>query len=315
MIGSRLCELAGIEYPIFQGGMAWVANASLASAVSNAGGLGIIAALNSNAQQLRAEISKCRNMTEKPFGVNIMLMSPFADEVAEVVAEEKIPVVTTGAGNPSKYMERWLEAGIKVIPVVPSVALAKMVVRRGAAAVVAEGGESGGHVGDLTTMTLVPQVCDAVDVPVIAAGGIGDGRGVAASFMLGACGVQVGTRFLVAKECTIHQNYKNKVLSARDIDTMTTGKRFGHPVRCLKNDFSRMLLENEYEPGMTAEQFEKLGVGALRKAVLDGDVAAGSFMCGQIAGMVNKEQTCREIIEEMFSQAEALLKGAAQWVK
>ncbi len=315
MIGSRLCELAGIEYPIFQGGMAWVANASLASAVSNAGGLGIIAAMNSNAQQLRAEISKCRNMTEKPFGVNIMLMSPFADEVAEVVAEEKIPVVTTGAGNPSKYMERWLEAGIKVIPVVPSVALAKMVVRRGAAAVVAEGGESGGHVGDLTTMTLVPQVCDAVDVPVIAAGGIGDGRGVAASFMLGACGVQVGTRFLVAKECTIHQNYKNKVLSARDIDTMTTGKRFGHPVRCLKNDFSRMLLENEYEPGMTAEQFEKLGVGALRKAVLDGDVAAGSFMCGQIAGMVNKEQTCREIIEEMFSQAEALLKGAAQWVK
>ncbi len=315
MIGSRLCELAGIEYPIFQGGMAWVANASLASAVSNAGGLGIIAAMNSNAQQLRAEISKCRTMTEKPFGVNIMLMSPFADEVAEVVAEEKIPVVTTGAGNPSKYMERWLEAGIKVIPVVPSVALAKMVVRRGAAAVVAEGGESGGHVGDLTTMTLVPQVCDAVDVPVIAAGGIGDGRGVAASFMLGACGVQVGTRFLVAKECTIHQNYKNKVLSARDIDTMTTGKRFGHPVRCLKNDFSRMLLENEYEPGMTAEQFEKLGVGALRKAVLDGDVAAGSFMCGQIAGMVNREQTCREIIEEMFSQAEALLKGAAQWVK
>lgn len=315
MIGSRLCELAGIEYPIFQGGMAWVANASLASAVSNAGGLGIIAAMNSNAQQLRAEISKCRTMTEKPFGVNIMLMSPFADEVAEVVAEEKIPVVTTGAGNPSKYMERWLETGIKVIPVVPSVALAKMVVRRGAAAVVAEGGESGGHVGDLTTMTLVPQVCDAVDVPVIAAGGIGDGRGVAASFMLGACGVQVGTRFLVAKECTIHQNYKNKVLSARDIDTMTTGKRFGHPVRCLKNDFSRMLLENEYEPGMTAEQFEKLGVGALRKAVLDGDVAAGSFMCGQIAGMVNKEQTCREIIEEMFSQAEALLKGAAQWVK
>ena len=314
MIGSRLCELAGIEYPIFQGGMAWVANASLASAVSNAGGLGIIAAMNSNAQQLRAEISKCRTMTEKPFGVNIMLMSPFADEVAEVVAEEKIPVVTTGAGNPSKYMERWLEAGIKVIPVVPSVALAKMVVRRGAAAVVAEGGESGGHVGDLTTMTLVPQVCDAVDVPVIA-GGICDGRGVAASFMLGACGVQVGTRFLVAKECTIHQNYKNKVLSARDIDTMTTGKRFGHPVRCLKNDFSRMLLENEYEPGMTAEQFEKLGVGALRKAVLDGDVAAGSFMCGQIAGMVNKEQTCREIIEEMFSQAEALLKGAAQWVK
>ena len=315
MIGSRLCELAGIEYPIFQGGMAWVANASLASAVSNAGGLGIIAAMNSNAQQLRAEISKCRTMTEKPFGVNIMLMSPFADEVAEVVAEEKIPVVTTGAGNPSKYMERWLEAGIKVIPVVPSVALAKMVVRRGAAAVVAEGGESGGHVGDLTTMTLVPQVCDAVDVPVIAAGGIGDGRGVAASFMLGACGVQVGTRFLVAKECTIHQNYKNKVLSARDIDTMTTGKRFGHPVRCLKNDFSRMLLENEYEPGMTAEQFEKLGVGALRKAVLDGDVAAGSFMCGQIAGMVNKEQTYREIIEEMFSRAEALLKGAAQWVK
>ena len=315
MASNRLCELVGIEYPIFQGGMAWVANASLASAVSNAGGLGIIAAMNSNADQLRAEISKCRALTEKPFGVNVMLMSPFADEVAAVIAEERIPVVTTGAGNPSKYMESWLAADVKVIPVVPSVALAKMVARRGASAVIAEGGESGGHVGDLTTMALVPQVCDAVEIPVIAAGGIGDGRGVAAAFMLGACGVQLGTRFLVAKECTIHQNYKNKVLAARDIDTMTTGKRFGHPVRCLKNDFSRMLAENEYKPGITAEEFEKLGVGALRKAVLDGDTAGGSFMCGQIAGMVDREQTCAEIIRELFMQAEDVLERTKIWEK
>ena len=315
MTGNRLCELVGIEYPIFQGGMAWVANASLASAVSNAGGLGIIAAMNSNAAQLRAEIEKCRAKTDKPFGVNVMLMSPFADEVAAVVAEERIAVVTTGAGNPSKYMEGWLAAGVKVIPVVPSVALAKMVARRGASAVIAEGGESGGHVGDLTTMALVPQVCDAVEIPVIAAGGIGDGRGVAAAFMLGACGVQLGTRFLVAKECTIHQNYKDKVLAARDIDTMTTGKRFGHPVRCLKNDFSRMLAENEYKADITAEEFEQLGVGALRRAVLDGDTSGGSFMCGQIAGMVDREQTCAEIIRELFTQAEDVRGRTQIWAK
>ena len=307
--------MLGIRYPIFQGGMAWVANASLASAVSEAGGLGIIAAMNADANWLRDQIHELRAKTDKPFGVNVMLMSPFADEVAQVVIDERVPVVVTGAGNPAKYMKAWNEAGIKVIPVVASVALARLVARRGATAVVAEGTESGGHIGETSTMALVPQVCDAVEIPVIAAGGIGDGRGVAAAFMLGACGVQLGTRFLVAKECTIHQNYKNKVLAARDIDTMTTGKRFGHPVRCLKNDFSRMLAENEYKPGITAEEFEKLGVGALRKAVLDGDTAGGSFMCGQIAGMVDREQTCAEIIRELFTQAEDVLERTKIWEK
>lgn len=315
MIKSPICEMIGIKYPIFQGGMAWIADANLAAAVSNGGGLGIISAMNADAEYLRGQIVRARELTDEPFGVNIMLMSPFADEVAAVVAEERIAVVTTGAGNPSKYMEGWLAAGVKVIPVVPSVALAKMVARRGASAVIAEGGESGGHVGDLTTMALVPQVCDAVEIPVIAAGGIGDGRGVAAAFMLGACGVQLGTRFLVAKECTIHQNYKDKVLAARDIDTMTTGKRFGHPVRCLKNDFSRMLAENEYKADITAEEFEQLGVGALRRAVLDGDTSGGSFMCGQIAGMVNREQTCAEIIRELFTQAEDVLGRTKIWAK
>lgn len=315
MIKSPICEMIGIKYPIFQGGMAWIADANLAAAVSNGGGLGIISAMNADAEYLRGQIVRARELTDEPFGVNIMLMSPFADEVAAVVAEERIAVVTTGAGNPSKYMEGWLAAGVKVIPVVPSVALAKMVARRGASAVIAEGGESGGHVGDLTTMALVPQVCDAVEIPVIAAGGIGDGRGVAAAFMLGACGVQLGTRFLVAKECTIHQNYKDKVLAARDIDTMTTGKRFGHPVRCLKNDFSRMLAENEYKADITAEEFEQLGVGALRRAVLDGDTSGGSFMCGQIAGMVDREQTCAEIIRELFTQAEDVLGRTKIWAK
>ena len=316
MTGNRLCELVGIEYPIFQGGMAWVANASLASAVSNAGGLGIIAAMNSNAAQLRAEIEKCRAKTDKPFGVNVMLMSPFADEVAAVVAEERIAVVTTGAGNPSKYMEGWLAAGVKVIPVVPSVALAKMVARRGASAVIAEGGESGGHVGDLTTMALVPQVCDAVEIPVIAAGGIGDGRGVAAAFMLGACGVQLGTRFLVAKECGVHQNYKDQVLKAGDISTVTTGRRFGgNTCRCIKNSFSRNFLKEEYAPEATAESIANLGVGALRRAAVEGDVKTGCLLAGQISGMVNREQTAEEIVTEIFEQAEAVLKGAAKWVK
>lgn len=235
MIKTELCELLNIKYPIFQGGMAWIADASLAAAVSNAGGLGIIAAMNANADWLREEIHKVRTMTDKPFGVNIMLMSPFADEVSDLVVAEKVPVVVTGAGNPGKYMKKWVEAGIKVIPVVASTAMARLVERSGATAVVAEGGESGGHIGELTTMTLVPQVCDAVKIPVLAAGGIADGRGIAAALMLGACGVQCGTRFLVAKECTVHQNYKNKILKAKDIDTIATGKRLGHPVRCLKN--------------------------------------------------------------------------------
>jgi len=312
MMKSPICELLGIEYPIFQGGMAWVANASLASAVSNAGGLGIIAGMNSNAEQLSAEVNKLLMMTDKPFAVNVMLMSPFADEVAQAVIDLKVPIVTTGAGNASKYMKQWNEAGIKVIPVVPSTALAKMAERGGAAAVIAEGCESGGHVGELTTMTLVPQVCDVVSIPVIAAGGIGDGRGVAASFMLGACGVQLGTRFLVATECTIDQAYKDKVISAKDIDTIVTGKRLGHPVRSLKNNLTKQFWNMEYDSAISNEEIEKFAVGAVRRAV-EGDVKNGSLLAGQIAGMVKKEQSCREIITEIFDETETILRGAAKW--
>lgn len=315
MIWTPINDLLGIEYPIFQGGMAWVADASLASAVSNAGGLGIIAAMNSNAAQLTEQIRRAKALTSKPFGVNIMLMSPFADEVAKVVCDEKIQVVTTGAGNPTKYMQAWLDAGIKVIPVVPSTAIARMVEKRGACAVIAEGCESGGHVGELTTMALVPQVVDAVKIPVLAAGGIADGRGVAASFMLGAVGVQLGTRFLVAKECTIHQNYKDRVLGARDIDTVVTGKRLGHPVRTIKNNFTRLFTEKEYDTSVSNEELEKLGAGLLRRAAVEGDVTDGSVMAGQIAGMVKKEQTCAEIITEIFGETEKILGDSGKWVK
>lgn len=315
MIKTELCELLNIRYPIFQGGMAWIADASLAAAVSNAGGLGIIAAMNANADWLREEIHKVRTMTDKPFGVNIMLMSPFADEVSDLVVEEKVPVVVTGAGNPGKYMKKWVEAGIKVIPVVASTAMARLVERSGATAVVAEGGESGGHIGELTTMTLVPQVCDAVKIPVLAAGGIADGRGIAAALMLGACGVQCGTRFLVAKECTVHQNYKNKILKAKDIDTIATGKRLGHPVRCLKNQFTRELFKQEYNSNISDEELEKMGAGALRKAAKEGDEKNGSFMAGQCAAMVHKEQTAQEMIEEMFAQAEEILNQANRFCK
>lgn len=315
MIKTELCELLNIKYPIFQGGMAWIADASLAAAVSNAGGLGIIAAMNANADWLREEIHKVRTMTDKPFGVNIMLMSPFADEVSDLVVEEKVPVVVTGAGNPGKYMKKWVEAGIKVIPVVASTAMARLVERSGATAVVAEGGESGGHIGELTTMTLVPQVCDAVKIPVLAAGGIADGRGIAAALMLGACGVQCGTRFLVAKECTVHQNYKNKILKAKDIDTIATGKRLGHPVRCLKNQFTRELFKQEYNSNISDEELEKMGSGALRKAAKEGDEKNGSFMAGQCAAMVHKEQTAQEMIEEMFAQAEEILNQANRFCK
>ena len=315
MIKTELCELLNIKYPIFQGGMAWIADASLAAAVSNAGGLGIIAAMNANADWLREEIHKVRTMTDKPFGVNIMLMSPFADEVSDLVVEEKVPVVVTGAGNPGKYMKKWVEAGIKVIPVVASTAMARLVERSGATAVVAEGGESGGHIGELTTMTLVPQVCDAVKIPVLAAGGIADGRGSAAALMLGACGVQCGTRFLVAKECTVHQNYKNKILKAKDIDTIATGKRLGHPVRCLKNQFTRELFKQEYNSNISDEELENMGAGALRKAAKEGDEKNGSFMAGQCAAMVHKEQTAQEMIEEMFAQAEEILNQANRFCK
>lgn len=316
MISTVIDQELELEFPIFQGGMAWVADASLAAGVSNAGGLGIIAAMNSNGEQLRAEIKKCREMTDRPFGVNIMLMSPFADEVADVVIEENVPVVTTGAGNPGKYMAKWLEAGIKVIPVVASVALAKKMERSGAYALIAEGGESGGHVGELTTMALVPQVVDAVTIPVIAAGGIADGRQIAAAFMLGAVGVQVGTRFLVARECTISQAYKDKVLKARDHDSVVTGKRLGHPVRSIRNDFTRAYQKAEYDSSSVSdEELEKMGAGVLRLAAREGDVKNGCVLAGQVASMVKKEQSAREIIEEMFAQAEEVLNGAAKWVK
>ena len=315
MLCSPICELLGIEYPVFQGGMAWIADAKLAAAVSNGGGLGIISAMNANADWLRGQIRAAKELTDKPFGVNIMLMSPFADEVAKVVAEEGVKVVTTGAGNPGKYMAAWKEAGIRVIPVVASVGLARMMERAGASAVVAEGTESGGHIGELTTMTLVPQVCSAVNIPVIAAGGIADGRGVAAAFMLGACGVQVGTRFLVAEECGVHQNYKDRVLKAKDIDTVATGRRLGHPVRSLKTRFSRDYQKAEFDVNVTAEALEAMGVGALRKAAVDGNEAEGCFLAGQIAGLVGKEQPAAEIIRELCSEAEELLKGAAKWVR
>lgn len=315
MIHTDVCDRIGIEYPIFQGGMAWVSEHKLAAAVSNAGGLGIISAMNAPGEYLRKEIRACRELTDKPFGVNVMLMSPHAADVAKIILEEKVPVVTTGAGLPGIYMKEWVPAGIKVVPVVPSTAIAKRVAREGATAVIAEGCESGGHIGELTTMTLVPQVVDAVDIPVLAAGGIGDGRGIAAAFMLGAQGVQVGTRFLVAEECQVHPNYKKKIIAARDIDTVVTGKRLGHPVRCLKNPFSREFAQMEYNSNISNEEIEKFGAGSLRMAAVEGDVEKGSFMSGQIAALVKKEQPAREIIVEMFSEAEALLKGADKWVR
>lgn len=303
---NRICELLGIKYPILQGGMAWVADANLAAAVSNAGGLGIIAGMNLNKEDLKKEIDKLRTLTDKPFGVNVMLMSPYVEEVAELVIEEKVPVVTTGAGNPLKYLQKWLNAGVKVIPVVASVSLAKMVAKRGATAVVAEGGESGGHIGELNTMSLVPQVVDAVDIPVIAAGGIADGRGFLASFMLGAEGVQIGTRFLVAKECNIHQNYKDLVLSATDRSTVVTGRRTGHPIRALKTNFTNNYEKNEANLDISLEELSALGTGALRKAALEGDLENGSFLCGQVAGLVKEEQTCEEIIEEIITEAKSV---------
>jgi enoyl-[acyl-carrier protein] reductase II len=307
MINSEFFKELGVEYPIIQGGMAWVADSSLASAVSNAGGLGIIAAANAPVDYIRDEIRKTKQLTDKPFGVNIMLLSENVDAVAQLVCEEGVKVVTTGAGNPGKYMELWKSHGIKVIPVVPSVGLAKRMERAGADAVIAEGCESGGHIGELTTMALVPQVVDAVNIPVIAAGGIGDGRGVAAAFMLGVQGVQVGTRFLVANECTIHENYKKKILNAKDIDAVVTGRSTGHPIRVLKNKLSRQFQKLEKE-NASVEELEELGRGCLPRAVREGDVEMGSVMAGQIAGLVKCEQSCKEIIEEMFAQAEEAIK-------
>lgn len=296
---TQITELLGIEYPVIQGGMAWVADAQLAANVSKAGGIGFIGAANAPAEWVREQIHIARQITDKPFGVNVMLLSPHADEVAAVAAEEKVAAVTTGAGNPAKYMEMWKNSGIRVIPVVASVALARMMEKCGADAVVAEGMESGGHIGEQTTMSLVPQVVDAVSIPVIAAGGIGDGRGMAAAFMLGAQAVQIGTRFIVAKECNVHQAYKDRVIQARDIDSEVTGRSTGHPVRSLRNQMTRKYQALEKE-GAGFEELELLTLGALRKAVVDGDVKNGTVMAGQIAGLIKKEQTCSEIIKELM---------------
>ena len=309
---NSICKMLGIEYPVIQGGMAWVADAELAAAVSNAGGLGLIAAMNSNGEQLREQIRKAKTLTDKVFGVNLMLMSPFIEEAVQVVCEEHVAVVTTGAGNPAKYMDRLKEAGVKVISVVAGVALAIMAERMGACAVVAEGCESGGHVGETTTMALVPQVVDAVSIPVIAAGGIADGRGMAAAFLLGAEGVQMGTRFLTAKECTIQQNYKNKVLTANDHDTIVTGKTLGHPVRALKNRMTREFQKKETDPNTTPDELQAMGAGALRRAAREGDVQTGSCMCGQIAGLVKSENTCEEIVHGICAEADALLQRFAK---
>lgn len=305
---TEITKLLDIEYPILQGGMAWVAEYHLAAGVSNAGGLGIIGAANAPAEWVREQIRAAKKLTDKPFGVNVMLMSPYAEDVARVIAEEGVKVVTTGAGNPEKYMELWKSAGVKVIPVVASVALAKRMQRCGADAVIAEGCESGGHVGESTTMALVPQVVDAVDIPVIAAGGIADGRGIAAAFMLGARGVQMGTHFITTDECQVHENYKAQILRAKDIDTRVTGRSTGHPVRTLRNEMTREYLEKEKE-GASFEELEALTLGGLRRAVQEGDVKTGSVMAGQSAGLVKETCSCKELVQRLVKETEALLKG------
>lgn len=303
---TKVTELLQIEYPIIQGGMAWVAEHHLAAAVSEAGGFGLIGAASAPPEIVREEIRKAKELTDKPFGVNIMLLNPNADEVAKIVVEEGIQAVTIGAGNPEKYMPMWKEAGVKVIPVVASVAMAKRMERYGADAVVAEGMEAGGHIGNQTTMALIPQIVDAVNIPVIAAGGIGDGRGVAASFMLGAEGVQMGTRFVVADESIVHDNYKDRIVKAKDIDSVVTGQSTGHPVRCLRNQMTKEYIKKEQE-GVPFEELERMTLGSLRKAVMDGDILNGTVMAGQIAGLVSKRQSCKEILQEIMTEAEKLL--------
>ncbi len=305
---TEVTRLLGIEVPVIQGGMAWVAEYHLAAAVSNAGGLGLIGAASAPAEWVRDQIRKAKELTDRPFGVNIMLMSPYAEKVAQVVVEEGVKVVTTGAGNPEKYMEMWKKAGVKVIPVVASAALAKRMERCGADAVVAEGCEAGGHIGENTTMCLVPQIVDAVKIPVIAAGGIADGRGMAAAFMLGAKGVQMGTHFIVTDECQVHNAYKERILKAKDIDSRVTGRSTGHPVRALRNDMTKKYLELEKQ-GASFEELEQLTLGGLRKAVLDGDVKDGSVMAGQIAGLVKERMSCKELIHRLVTETDALMKG------
>jgi enoyl-[acyl-carrier protein] reductase II len=294
--------------------MAWISDAQLAAAVSNAGGLGIISSMNADENWLRQEIQKAKSLTSKPFGVNVMLMNPHVEKIAQVLIEEKVPVVTTGAGNPGKFMKLWIDAGIKVIPVVPSTGLARFSERAGATAVIAEGGESGGHVGEMATMPLVPQVCDAVSIPVIAAGGIGDGRGIAAALMLGAVGVQLGTRFIVAHETNVHENYKDKIIKAKDIDTTLSGRSLGHPVRSLKTAFSKDFIRIENDPSTPKEVIEEYGRGALRIASQEGDAQRGCFMAGQISGLIKKKQSVQEIIQELAAETETALKGGLQWV-
>lgn len=310
-MNTRITELLGIKYPIIQGGMAWVADDHLAAAVSAAGGLGLLGSATAPAETVRAWIKSVKEQTDKPFGVNIMLMSPYADEVAHLCAEEHVQAVTTGAGNPAKYVQLWKDAGVKIMPVVASVAMAKLMERAGADAIIAEGCESGGHIGDLTTMALLPQVVDSVNIPVIGAGGIADGRGIAAAFMLGASGVQMGTRFLVADETNIHDNYKEKVIKAKDIDSEVTGRSTGHPVRVLRNKMSKEYLKKEAE-GISSEELELMTAGSLKKAVVDGDVVYGSVMAGQIAGLVTRRQSCEDIINELMSETTNLLAGAAE---
>lgn len=310
MIKSKICDILGIQHPIFQGGMAWIADAKLAAAVSNAGGLGIISSINFGTEAVRAEIRKCRELTDKPFGVNIMLMAPNAAEVADMVIEEGVKILTTGAGSPSPYMEKWKAAGIKVIPVVASVAYALKMQELGATAVIAEGAESGGHIGDIHTMALVPQIIDALDIPVMAAGGIFDGRGAAAAFMLGACGVQVGTRFLIADECHIHENYKERLIKATEIGTIVTGKSLGDACRSLKTPFSKKFFKMEYDPAIPNEEVLKFGTGAVRKAVFDGNINEGSMLAGEVAGMIKKKETAAEIVQDIIGGAEKLMAGA-----
>ena len=306
---TKITELFGCKYPIFQGGMAWIAESTLASAVTNAGGVGIIAGGSAPIDYLREQIRICKEKVgDKPFGVNIMLMSPNAEDLAQLVIDEKVPMITTGAGNPGKYMAAWKEAGIKVVPVVPSVALARRMERSGADAIIAEGMESGGHIGETTTMVLVPQVVDAVNIPVIAAGGIADGRGIAAAFMLGAKAVQMGTHFVATTECWAHQNYKDMILKAKDIDTKVTGRSTGHPVRALRNQMTKEYLKKEAE-GVPFEELEQMTLGSLRRAVVDGDVKMGSVMAGQSAGLVKEQMSCQELIRKLVKETDALLKG------
>ena len=307
---TAITQILGIEKPIFQGGMAWIADARLAAAVSNAGGLGLISSINADTEAVREEIRKARELTDKPFGVNIMLAAPNAADIAALVVEEGVGIVTTGAGSPAPYMEAWKSAGIKVIPVVASVAYAIKMQELGATAVIAEGAESGGHVGDIHTMALVPQVVDAVSIPVLAAGGIFDGRAAAAAFLLGACGVQVGTRFLVARECKVHPTYKERLIKASDLGTMVTGKSLGDAVRALKTPFTKKFAQMEANPAIQADELRAFGTGSVRKAVFDGDLAGGSFLAGEVAGLIRKEESAEEIVNDIIGGAEKLLAGA-----